>query len=91
MSVAIKSAPASRTVRLTVLVSAAEAAEVARHAAVAGQSVSAWLRDRALGARGNADEEAILHQVDAVIERMEADLSGAIAAVSGCLDRLGAR
>ena len=41
--------PAVRATRLTVLVSAAEAAEIARRAEEAGLSVSAYLRARALG------------------------------------------
>ena len=50
--------PAVRATRLTVLVSAAEAAEIARRAEDAGLSVSAYLRARALGpaAAGRAAE-----------------------------------
>ncbi len=57
--------PAVRATRLTVLVSAAEAAEIARRAEDAGLSVSAYLRARALGpaaagraAEGRATERA---------------------------------
>ena len=51
--------PAVRATRLTVLVSAAEAAEIARRAEDAGLSVSAYLRARALGpaAAGRAAED----------------------------------
>ena len=51
--------PAVRATRLTVLVSAAEAAEIARRAEEAGLSVSAYLRARALGpaAAGRAAED----------------------------------
>lgn len=90
MNIAIKPAPSARTIRLTVLVNPAEAAEITRRAAAVGRSVSAWLRDRALEAEGSAGDDAIIRQVDAVLGRMEADLDGAIDALSGCLSRLGA-
>lgn len=91
MNVAIKPSPSNRTVRVTALVNPAEAAEITRHAAAHGQSVSAWLRDRALEAEGSAGDDVMLRQVDAVIGRMEADLDGAIETLSVCLSRLGAQ
>ncbi|MGH7077558.1 MAG: plasmid mobilization protein [Acetobacteraceae bacterium] len=91
MNIAIKPAPSARTIRLTVLVNPAEAAEIARQAAAVDQSVSGWLRDRALGAEGSAGDDVIIRQVDAVIGRMEADLDGAIDRISVSLSRLGAR
>ncbi|MGH6676759.1 MAG: plasmid mobilization protein [Xanthobacteraceae bacterium] len=90
MKIAIKPAPSARTIRLTVLVNPAEAAEITRQAAAVGRSVSAWLRDHALEAEGSAGDDAIIRQVDAVLGRMEADLDGAIDTLSGCLSRLGA-
>ena len=50
MSLAMTPAMAGRTTRLTALVSEAEAAQIARQAEAAGLSVSAYLRDCALGA-----------------------------------------
>ncbi len=77
-----------RTTRLTALVSEAEAAQVAMQAAAAGLSVSAYLRDRALGVSANAGESAALRQVDAFIDRIEADLDSAIAEVSATIARM---
>ncbi len=77
-----------RTTRLTALVSEAEAAQVAMQAAAAGLSVSAYLRDRALGVSANAGESAALQQVDAFIDRIEADLDSAIAEVSATIARM---
>ena len=58
-------------------------------AAAAGLSVSAYLRDRALGVSANAGESAALQQVDALIDRIEADLDSAIAEVSATIARMG--
>ena len=90
MAVAVMPDAAGRTTRLTALVSAAEAEQVARQAGAVGQSVSAYLRDRALGAQGDADESAALRQVDALIERIEADLDGASAELSATIARMDA-
>ena len=89
MSLAMTPAMAGRTMRLTSLVSKAEAALIAKRAEAAGLSVSAYLRDCALGASANADtdEAQALRQVDALVARMEADLDRATAA---CPPRLPA-
>jgi hypothetical protein len=84
-------AAAGRTTRLSALVSEAEAAQITRQAEAAGLSVSAYLRDRALGASAEpADEAVALRQVDALVARMEADLDGAIATVSATIARIDA-
>jgi hypothetical protein len=74
---------------LTALVSEAEAEQVTRQAAASGLSVSAYLRDRALGVAPDARESAALRQVDAFIDRIEADLDSAIAEVSATIARMG--
>jgi hypothetical protein len=78
----------ARETRLTALVSAPEAERIARQAAAAGLSVSAYLRDRALGLSAQPDEAAALRQVDAVIDRMETDLDRAIAELSATMARM---
>ena len=90
MTVAVMPATEGRTTRLTALVSEAEAAQVAMRAAAAGLSVSAYLRDRALGVPADAGESAALRQVDAFIDRIEADLDSAIAEVSATIARMDA-
>ena len=84
--------PAVRATRLTVLVSAAEAAEIARRAEEAGLSVSAYLRARALGpaaagraAEGTGEQAVALRHFDALLGRMEADLDGALTALAASL------
>jgi Mobilization protein NikA len=91
MSVAMMPAAAGRTIRLTALVSEAEAAEIARRAGAEGLSVSAYLRARALGGAGETEEDAALRQVDALIGRMEADIDGAIEVLARTNARLKAR
>lgn len=89
MSVALTSAEPTRTTRLTALVSGPEAERIARHAAAAGLSVSAYLRDRALGRSGDhAAEAAALRQLDTLIERMETDLDSAISVLSATIARI---
>jgi hypothetical protein len=78
----------ARETRLTALVSAPEAERIARQAAAAGLSVSAYLRDRALGLSAQPNEAAALRQVDAVINRMEADLDRAIAELAATMARM---
>lgn len=84
MSLALTPAAPGRSTRLTVLVNDREAAQIARQAAAAGLSVSAYLRDRALGvgAAPEASRDAALRQMDTLIARMEADLDRAIAALA---------
>jgi len=88
MTVAVMPVMEGRTTRLTALVSEAEAAQVTRQAAAAGLSVSAYLRDRALGVSADAGENAALRQMDAFIDRIEADLDSAIAEVSATIARM---
>jgi hypothetical protein len=88
MAVAILSPDLTRETRLTALVSAPEAERITRQAAAAGQSVSAYLRDRALGLSAQPDEAAALRQVDALIERMEADLDHAVAELAATMARM---
>jgi len=85
-------ATAGRTTRLTALVSEAEAALIAMQAEAAELSVSAYLRERALGASAKADptETEALRQVDALVARMETDLDQAIAALSAAIARMDA-
>lgn len=88
MSVALSSPEPGRTTRLTALVSAAEADAIARLAAAAGLSVSAYLRDRALGSGGG--DEAALREVDRMIARMEQDLDAAVGEIASVLARMDA-
>jgi hypothetical protein len=88
MAVAVLPPAVPRETRLTALVSAPEAERIARQAAAAGLSVSAYLRDRALGLSAQPDEAAALRQVDAVIDRMEADLDRAIAELAASMARM---
>ncbi len=90
MSIALTSADPNRTTRLTSLVSAAEAEQIARQAAAAGLSVSAYMRDRALGTPPHPEEAAALRQLDTLINRMESDLDSAIADLSAALARMDA-
>ena len=88
MTVAVLPAEIARHTRLTALVSAPEAERIARQAAAAGLSVSAYLRDRALGLSAQPDEAAALRQMDALIDRMEADLDHAIAELAATIGRM---
>ena len=90
MSVALTAADPNRTTRLTALVSTREAEQIARQAAAAGLSVSAYLRERALGAQAQPDEAAALRQFDTLIERMESDLDDAITSLSATIARMDA-
>lgn len=84
-------AAAGRTTRLPALVSEAEAAQIGKQAEATGLSVSAYLRDCALGASAApADDAAALRQVDALIGRMEGDIDGAITAISATIARIDA-
>jgi hypothetical protein len=88
MATAGLSPDTARETRLTALVSAPEAERIARQAAAAGLSVSAYLRDRALGLSAQPDEAAALRQVDALIDRMEADLDRAVAELAATTARM---
>jgi len=88
MSAALTSNDPNRTTRLSALVSAAEADQIAKQAAAAGLSVSSYLRDRALGTPAHPDEAAALRQVDTLIGRMQSDLDSAIAELSATLARM---
>ncbi len=90
MSVALASTEPSRTSRLTALVSAREAEQIARLAAAAGLSVSAYLRDRALGASASQDDAAVLSELDKLIDRMESDLDSAVTDLTATLARIDA-
>jgi len=88
MAAAVLSPELARETRLTALVSAPEAERITRQAAAAGLSVSAYLRDRALGLSAQPDETAALRQVDALIDRMEADLDRAVAELAATMARM---
>lgn len=75
--------PQPRSTRLTALVSEAENAKIAARAETAGLSVSAYLRERALG-----DDQDALNKVDQIIAQMEAALDGATAELAAVLARL---
>jgi hypothetical protein len=53
-------------------------------------SVSAYLRELALGSPSDGSEAAALRQIDAMTDRMEGDLDSAIAELSATLVRLAA-
>jgi hypothetical protein len=88
MAVAVLPVEVARDTRLTALVSAPEAEQIARRASEAGLSVSAYLRDRALGLSAEPDEAAALRQIDALIDRMEADMDRAVADLAATLVRM---
>jgi hypothetical protein len=75
--------PQSRGTRLTALVSNAENAKISAKAEAAGLSVSAYLRERALG-----DDQDALNKVDQIIAEMEAALDGATTELTAVLARL---
>ena len=75
--------PQSRATRLTALVSDAESAKISAKAEAAGLSVSAYLRERALG-----DDQDALNKVDQIIAQMEAALDGATIELAAVLARL---
>jgi hypothetical protein len=80
-----------RANRLTTLVSNSENEIITKKAEAAGLSVSAFLRDLALGSLADMRDEAALRQVDAMIDRMEGDLDSAIGELSATLARMEAR
>jgi hypothetical protein len=91
MAVAAMTAGAHvRSNRLTTLVSDSENEAISKKAEAAGLSVSAYLRDLALGSRADAGDEAALRQVDRLIDRMEGDLDSAIAELSAAMARMEA-
>jgi hypothetical protein len=73
VNAAVPHLESARHIRLTALVSTPEGEQIAQRAAAAGLSVSAYLRDRALGLSAEPDEPATLRQIDALIvsSRME--------------------
>lgn len=73
---------------MSALVSDFEAAEIARRANVAGLSVSAYLRDRALDLGDRAEDTEALQHIDRMIEKMTADLDQAIGALATSLQRM---
>lgn len=75
-----------RVTRLTALVSDEEGAVIAKRAEAAGQSVSAYLRDRALG-----EDLDALSKIDSIIEQMEVALDSANAEVTAIMARLDAQ
>lgn len=75
--------PHPRATRLSALVSVDEGAAIASRAEAAGLSVSAYLRERALG-----DDEDALRQVDMIIAEMEAALDGATSELAAVLARM---
>jgi hypothetical protein len=76
-----------RTTSSSVLVNAPEAAEIARRAAAAGLSVSAFLRERALGLADKREEAEALRWVDELIDQMTRDVDETIEQVSATLAR----
>jgi len=79
-----------RGTRLTTLVSNADGQMIARQAEAAGLSISAYLRDRALGIEPDAAEQAALRQVDTLIDRIESNLDSAVAELSAVMARMAA-
>ena len=75
-----------RVTRLTALVSEDESATIAQRAETAGLSVSAYLRDRALG-----EDLDALSKIDSIIEQMEVALDSANAEVAAVMSRLDAQ
>lgn len=76
--------PTQRLTRLVALVSEDEAAQITQKAMMAGQSVSAFLRARAL------DEEQA-QRFDQLVARMEDDLDTAIETMTQALARMEAQ
>lgn len=88
MSTAIRGPAGTRAMRLSALVSDAEAEQITKQAEASGLSVSAFLRERALGLKNSREEEAALRQVDALIDKMAGDVESAIGQVASTLARL---
>ena len=88
MSTAIHEPTGARTTRLSVLVSDTEAEQITKQAEASGLSVSAFLRERALGLKNSREEEEALRQVDALIDKMAGDVESAIGQVASTLARL---
>ena len=91
MSTEVHEAPDVRATRLSVLVSESEAAEIAQRAEAAGLSMSAFLRNQALGLGGKAEEDEALRCVDALIDKMTQDVDAAIAEVGASVARMARR
>jgi len=89
MSVALRDTIGPRATRLSVLVSEAEAAEVARRAAAAELSVSAYLRAQALGAPAPPEERQALAVFDRVLDELVGRVDAANQALGAALARLG--
>jgi len=88
MSTAIREPAGTRTTRLSALVTDTEAEQITKQAEASGLSVSAFLRERALGLNRLREEEEALRQVDALIDKMAEDIEGAIDQVASTLTRL---
>lgn len=88
MSTAIHEPAGARATRLSVLVSDAEAEQITKQAQASGLSVSAFLRERALGLKGSREEEEALRQVDALIDKMAGNVESAIGQVASTFARL---
>jgi hypothetical protein len=88
MTGAVLATKVTRDARLTARVNAPEAERIALQAATAGLSISAYLRDRALGLSAQPDEAAALRQMDALVDRMRADLDCAIVELASTIARM---
>jgi hypothetical protein len=89
---AMQALPAAgvRDNRLTTLVSDTEIKLISEMAAVSGMSVSAYLRERALGPSADPLEAAALEKIDALIGGMERKLDEANAELAAALSRMAA-
>jgi hypothetical protein len=88
MSVALHEAIGPRTTRLSVLVSAPEADEIAARAKAANLSVSAYLRAQALASGGAGTEDDALAIFDQVIDTLATRLDAANSSLEAALARL---
>jgi hypothetical protein len=80
--------------RIQVLVSEAEQEQIEAHAAAADRSVSAYLRDLALGEPSDGMEREAMRQFDAILDSMAEALDGAMEAVEAAnarMDRMDAQ
>lgn len=90
MAVQALAASKVRDNRLTTLVSESEIKLIAEMAGAAGLSVSAYLRERALGPSADPMEVAALEKIDALIGGMERKLDEANAELAAALSRMAA-
>jgi hypothetical protein len=90
MSSVLQHGGGARAVRLSVLVSGSEAAEISRRAEEAGLSVSAYLRAQALGTGVSEGEAEAMAIFDRLLDEMTARVDAANGGLVASLERMDA-